>query len=662
MKKTLGVAGLFSVLSIVSCGDERPDVIDEGGGKPSGGRGGKSGGGASNDGGGDEGGAGGEGSGGEVAMKSELQVAITAPPPAGDPNEDEVLVGSQVDVLCTALASVAGQPVNPATVKVALLDQEGAVLAGVDDKPIEKVATPTGEPDEYLATLPLTTAPSGPVSFRCTAEGIDAAIKGAATIDSLVDHGPTIVGKLPAVAAAHTLAGALQVEFTVAPTPLTDDDEEAGVTAVKLFVAGVEIDAVEEDDASPGTWRASVNFQDLSLFPEPPMEHTSVRIEATNGRTEQAATAVLDYPFVVDGKKPVISVKSPGQNAAVKGETTVEFTVTDSGAGVDPNLVEVSLNSQAPIKYSPADTTRWERDKDTYRFRFDTGQLGELSAQITVDISATDKAGNVENGGSRFLWLDNVAPVVDLDPGNWRLKTGSACSRSFDPLGTALNDGAIIGSFAKLRALVFDETKYTGQSIMYPSLANQASVRLYATTATSQPFLISKRKDGVCDSLADGAFPFKSLSPVSIQGAALSALDGDTPPAVTSDICSLRPPASPVPTTLCSGLSDMHVVVQHDVKQIMQNEPVVYAMGVTALTCTGGDWDPLTIDPTYQGWICYAATAADKLGNVGWSRPLRICYDNPNVAGAPECATSSQEPPSCTDGCTAPAFPAHLQR
>jgi hypothetical protein len=145
------------------------------------------------------------------------------------------------------------------------------------------------------------------------------------------------------------------------------------------------------------------------------------------------------------------------------------------------------------------------------------------------------------------------------------------------------------------------------------------------------------------------------MSAVAVAGTALKSKDAGVEPVVSAAICNVEEPVLPVPAPLCEG-SDMHKAVQHDVRSA-EPEPVVYGMGDTSSAlCTGTAWDPRTIDPNVQGWICYAAVASDKLGNTATSRPLRVCYDNPGVAGAPDCSAR----PTCTDGCSAPTMDAHL--
>jgi hypothetical protein len=52
--------------------------------------------------------------------------------------------------------------------------------------------------------------------------------------------------------------------------------------------------------------------------------------------------------------------------------------------------------------------------------------------------------------------------------------------------------------------------------------------------------------------------------------------------------------------------------------------------------------------------VCLAARALDAVGNIGISRPLRVCYDDPLTAFVPACKSDDEPPPSCTDGCALP--------
>jgi hypothetical protein len=94
----------------------------------------------------------------------------------------------------------------------------------------------------------------------------------------------------------------------------------------------------------------------------------------------------------------------------------------------------------------------------------------------------------------------------------------------------------------------------------------------------------------------------------------------------------------------------------NDMWQVIQDEynvtPVIYSASPTAGNeCTGVSWEFGT-KVSADGWVCFATRAVDNVGNVGVSRPLRICVDDPDRAGTPPCANSSIGAPTCTDGCT----------
>jgi hypothetical protein len=86
-------------------------------------------------------------------------------------------------------------------------------------------------------------------------------------------------------------------------------------------------------------------------------------------------------------------------------------------------------------------------------------------------------------------------------------------------------------------------------------------------------------------------------------------------------------------------------------------QSVVFGAGeLGALECAGKGWEISSRDAD-EGWVCLAARATDRVGNVGVSTPLRVCVSD-RLGSEPACATSSTTPPRCTDGCTLPSkFP-----
>ena len=665
--KYLILAGLF-VLG-VSCGNsDKPStfVPSDGGssGKYSGGSSGHTG----TTGGGGSGAAGlGEGgAGGDSPTTSPLapQLSITNPVEANDPNVDPVLIGDQITVVCAAKASVVSgaKPVNPSTVQIVMLDAKGMSLKSI-------AGAPTGNVDEYSAPFVLTTVPSGPVSFQCTADDTATpANHSTVTIGTFVDRGPDIAVTAPVKDSAHNLLGPVDVEFTVSAAPIAPTDKQASVSGVTLQVGGVAIPATTK---GAGAYQASVDFSDKKLFPSPPTGTIPVVIAATNKRAAPGkATDTLTYTFVLDGAGPVVTFSSPAEGDVIGRASVLAFSVVDIGSGVDAPTVEVRLND-VPHLFSTTDGL-WTADSTgAYTFKMGTQLASDSTdSQVTVDVNVQDKAGNASTGNSRVLKLDTQPPTVDLDPPNMYVTRSGAtpdmpeCSDSFDPVGSnAPSDLSTITNFGFFRAIVWDQANSKmGQQIFTYALTNRSSVRLYVQPDTTKPLLRHESGPGnVCNEIWTGSPPeqknpddkplqFVALSPLTPAGAANFGVSGDA-------ICG-----SGTKTTapkLCNGNSlDMSLVIHHSVV-VQPPEPVVYAFqpvtnDPSSPKCTGDQWDVsaaiTSMGTTTLGWVCIAVRALDTVGNPGVSAPLRLCLDD----GSNPDRCKNVPPPSCTDNCTAP--------
>ena len=74
--------------------------------------------------------------------------------------------------------------------------------------------------------------------------------------------------------------------------------------------------------------------------------------------------------------------------------------------------------------------------------------------------------------------------------------------------------------------------------------------------------------------------------------------------------------------------------------------------GIPPLGCIGNPFDAFATNIS-EGWACVLALGADKLGNVGLSRPLPVCFYY--GAGAPPAGLCDPaDRPTCSDGCTYP--------
>jgi hypothetical protein len=591
-------------------------------------------------------------------------VKVTSPSAVADATADGVLVGDTVSALCVATSSNdrGAKAVDPASVKIAVLDATNHVAS-------ELPGTPTNKTNEYKASFVDTSVPNGVISFRCTASDTSSPAKTASdTISTFIDHGPSITVTTPAPNAAYPLTGAVPFAFNVKPAPLATNDPAANVTSVTLNVNGVNI-PITRNPSDPTGYNLAVNFNDTLLFPQPPTGSLPVEIKAKDSRVPVAAERVESYHFTVDGAGPVVTLKKPMDQDIIGGKVTMEFSVVDALTGVDPPTVSVELNQS--IKRFSATDPNWTVNKADYTYTFDSANVAGSQVQVTVNITASDLAGNKSAGESVILYLDNFPPIVDLDPANVRetkaLGGGLLCSESFDPLGSAASDGQKVLPFTLFRALVWDQTNsIAGQKVFYRATTDPSSVYLYLQPdGPTVPLLINNDADPECDALninpGGKALPSLRLNPVTPTGAAFYNPLADTTaapamPGLTNPACTLGTDSNP-PARLCTqNVSDLSVVIRHDAVTL---EPVVYGIGNrTGLECTGTGWElPSQLSGATQkeGWFCLAAVASDRVGNAAISAPLRICYDDTSTSYIPSCAVQSEPPPSCTDGCTPPA-------
>lgn len=594
------------------------------------------------------------------------RVTITSPTPSASPDDGNVLTGASVEVVCEARSANAPNAVgvDPSSVVIEMLGSDDAVLQTFAGEP--------SEVGEYRATFQTSQVPTGSLSFRCAASDLaDPPASGVDVISTYVDHGPKVTVASPEPDDTLPLHAAVGFEFTVEPDPITADDLGAAVDLVSLSVEGVDV-PLEASSTDDNTYLANVDLTDREIFPDLVNNSVAVLITATNSRSPEPVTRELDYNFTVDGEGPDIKLVSPSDGAIIGGEVTLHLTVTDSQSDVDPSSLTIELND-VPYTFDPEG--RWTQVGDDFTFTFDSSKVSGSKVQVTVNVSAKDTLGNLSKGLSPTYYLDNQPPSIDLDPENVREVPPSPdrkqCSNSFDPLGLADDDLSVIEPATLLRALVWDNTNSVeGQTVFYHSKTNQNSVYLYVQPEPSVPLLIDRSGDGYCDDLDTTDLTFRQLTAVPPQGTSPSlGEDASVFPEVplapegSGPGCTFGGATSSPPTPLC-GLpvtdpGEISRVVQHVMSGV---EPVVYGIGpLDGLECAGRRWEISTVLPG-EGWICVAVRGLDNVGNVGISRPLRLCYDDPNTSDVPDCV-SSTDPPSCTDGCEPPPrFPGGLLR
>jgi len=333
------------------------------------------------------------------------------------------------------------------------------------------------------------------------------------------------------------------------------------------------------------------------------------------------------------------------------------MTIDDAPAGVDVSTILLTLNS----KKIPFDLkTGWSQKgtTDVFDYTFDTRDYPSTLIQLSVNVVASDLAANVSNGDSGIYFIDNVAPIVDMNPPEVqeeRNPTNSPqCSAFFDPLGTdAVDDLDTIPDVNMFRALVWDVgNSAPGQSVLYfSSIAKTPdAVQLYFQPDPSKK-LVNHQQDtgsapmsgGICNAITDKTLPFLNLVAITPQGDPYFPSNAPTVPG-----CGKGSDDKP-PQTQCGGVSTLSRVIKHDLASSTPDIPVVYGVMHDSTQCDGAQFD-ITNDVKQNGWFCAAVVATDATGNQAVSRPLRLCLNSKQYDPAP-CPLPA---PDCDDSCTAP--------
>lgn len=579
-------------------------------------------------------------------------VTFTAPTPTSDPSSDAVITESTVKVACKVVRSVlsGAAAVDKTMVRIGLrqLDDEG--MESWIEQPVNAAAD-----DVYEAQFELRAQPNGLLRFRCVARDLAATPNvTTATLDTLLDLGPKIEVKDPREP-SYALKTPVPIKFTVSPDPITEDDPLAAIDSVKVLVSGVEIE-VEEDATTPGLYQTSVDFDDRTRFAVPP-DSAQISVVAANKRTPVAAVRTVKSDIVIDGKGPTIVVKEPAEGQIVHGKRELKVEVTDP-SGVKASSLIANINNGLLVLKD------WEGVAPTFTHSFDTSEYTTLT-RLSIEVSATDGVGN-QTTTTRIIRLDNLPPVISLNPPlirEWR-KNGNniECSALFDPVGDAPNDGDRLTSYGYFRALVEDKTNEPPYDpnepdpILYIAGVANETVEVHLQRDLSIPLLIDTNNDGICDEIndkeEDGTLlpeakrPRKIvLSPVTPTGSAWYRLQDEE--SEDNAACYAPTSASPVvqpsvPNTVCPLSPSFTRVIP---ARTEGRPPAVYALRPTNTStgaCTGDYWELAQI--ANPGWNCVAARVEDKVGNVGISEPLRICFGPNDCSGTPM--------PSCRRDCT----------
>lgn len=607
---------------------------------PTGGKGGKS--------------ASGAGKGGSQAAKDSgmsegPELAFTMPEAASNPNDDTVVTTPMVTVRCRATQRAGEAKVNQASVSITVDKEEG-------DKSAQPATTQlSGSTEEYEAKFDVGNRANGKLTFHCTAsDTANTPASSSISMDTLLDLGPSIDLQEPKDMSIHALKTPVSIKFQVDPQPIADGDAEAGVSKVQLLVGGIEHEATEASD-KPGLYQAYIDFNDKSQFMVAPMD-SEIMIKASNGRSPEAATRSVKSDIKIDGSGPAITIDSPATGSIVHGEVTLKVTVMDA-SGLMAGTLNASVNDTL-LKFSD-----WKQMGNSFEHTFDTRKFSLQLTQITINVAATDIVGNqTDPPASISLRLDNRPPLIALDPPplrEWRMAgTDTVCSALFDPVGTsAQNDLSTATATSYYRALIVDQTNHSPGSMRdYIAGVANSKVVLYAQPDPTIPLLLDKDGDPnhYCDEINFGDLP-EAKRPTIINLTPLAPRGSSYYPKPLTDYngsaCIADPSSTNTfPGIICpDGSTEMFRAVAAPVEGTV---PAVYAYNPTNGStgeCEGIGWELISI--VHEGWRCLAVRAEDTIGNVGVSKPIRVCFNDGNAGnGTPDCNPANA--PSCMSNCT----------
>jgi len=638
---SIGLRGgsLIGLVALVwACGEgTRAPIVDSNG---TGGR----------DGTGGEGGSGPEGSGGrEPAEPGAPDVVLLSP-------EADAVLTDRLTAACQALSddAPASGAVDAASVKVRLLDEEGETV-------LEAPATP-GAADEYVAEFALETVPAGLYTVECSAsDDASPPLVGLDEVSVLVDHGPSIEPVTPLPNGFLARAGLHSFEVKIRPVPLFegDDDAELGADPV-ISIDHEEFALVPKGDDDPDVFVVDgIDFEDDELFPEAPPDVTGVRVTAENQRS---VSGVLEYDVAVDGTGPQIAIVSPAAATIIGSRVTFVLEITDDFSGVDFESLVVEVKD-VPIPFD-ATSSRWTLTGNTATLELNTTEYS-VATQLSINVTVADLAGNLSsNGAGSTYYLDQLAPILSLDPPNIRARrdgtAGVECSHSFDPVGfAAISHGDDSYNLVQFRSVAWDRTnEELGQTLFHFSMIDTTSMRLWVSRA-GEPLVVDtplpgeSAGDGICDAISsevDADIDAVELSHIGTAGAPFFG-DGTADPSSPTMSGRCEYPATPaaVPEPLCE--SDLTYAVGQNIGG--QVTPAVYAPLVGGgLACTGSQQSVAALLGAYEGWVCAAVTGQDTAGNTAVSAPIAFCLNDPDTGANPDCWNAGPEAaPDCTDTC-----------
>jgi len=486
-------------------------------------------------------------------------------------------------------------------------------------------AMPTGGGPVWTCTVSTTGLSDGIVTVVVGGNDVNDAFGGAMR-DFDYDAGPQITFISPDP--GEILAGTILVQFTL------DDPSTVMPGSVSANLNGFPIADLAE--GPPGTWTGTfVTNTPGAAIADGPAVITAVAT-SVNGVVGMGTVTVT-----LDNSGPDILFVSPVDGQLVAGVVALDVEITDP-AGVALATAQIGFTTPVPGFAAVGG--------GVYIGSFNTNDLDPALASTFVEVIAQDTLGNW-SATSVLIEIDNTLPILELAPAPMTLcdlgdmtslpqclGLGGELSDPFDSVGTdALNDLDILGNaggagsrgqWIPIRAEIRDFGQ--GPPTNEEAGIDDATVFLYVLDDTSVPLVVDVDGDGVCD-----------------------VVNPNVIPGLGGPIFALAVPLLPIPPTgeadYSGGVMPPDPIIPFSPMTVAVEDPptamraAIYTIGPVDADGNddlGNSFDSVVLS---DGPACVAVTADDAIGNVGVSKPLRVCIDNGAVGG---CAGWS--PPDCT--------------
>jgi hypothetical protein len=570
-----------------------------------------------------------------------------------------------VDVLIDSSMATAADTVSEVQAVVTKMGAKmSAASAKLDETKVEQMG---GAAIHHFTDTPVDIAglDSGTYQLKVNAKTVGG-VMAMATVDFIIDAGPVIRIDSPGENKYYRSSATVDVTIT---DPLFGP---VAMEAVSMWLGQTKLTLPVPSGPDKSPYNATIEFS----ASDPPLEGD--QLLTVRAKNSQGTETVARRKFVADNKGPVIANTIPAVGALIGRVITVSAQVTDEAGVLDSSVVAVIAHGDDmyEVKLQPAPAGS-SLPPNTYQALFDTARLPITALYPSISFRASDIPGNQSSVG-HLLSLDNTPPISDLDPPKnfhmyRKVNTRLECSWAFDPLGSdAVNDLDNVNQLFDIRARIEDRgnTPFGPFDVNPIAGIDDSRVQLLILDDTTQALVVDTNNDGKCDSINPSLTP--TTTPMSASDALLINMVPLTPagsadfrldPTVTVDF----PPTTDSNGTLVSyppceqGTADKAPEPICDTSLLSVTIPSNVALNIPATYTVppviadkkwnlGRQFDALGNHVT-DGWICLAVAAADKLGNLQVSRPIRVCVDKDGMGN--ECGPSRPPPPNCTGTLTA---------